>query len=246
MQPNETVRMLFSLYADDAEMEAECHANQDELSSYIDAELDNLPAATLYPALHSQLASCESCRVAYEELKALLMMERRENFATPPVSGTFDFTYLTELPKIVADSEDAIRTERVVDHVTWRLTDFGRLIVVFSAEFMQSLQPVLPRPASLKSASSDLFAVSSLDIADDLKVIIAAREKRRDRDHCTITVDADIPSRGGWPHLGGTAVTLSIGGREVETLYTDALGKVVFDGIARKDLSQLAVIVTPS
>jgi hypothetical protein len=246
MQLYEAVRILAELYADDTKMERLCHANQDELYAYVDAELNNLPVATLYPLLHSQLATCESCRLVYEDLKALLTMERNGTLVQPPVPASFDFTYLTQSVGAGAKPVSANRVEKVVDHILWHLTDVGRLVMALSAEFVQSLQLDAPQPAFLKSTANDLFAVSSPDIADDLRVTVTARAKRRDPERCTITVTADIPSRNGWPHLGGTAVTVMVGGREVETLSTDAYGKVIFADIDRNDLAQLVLTVTPS
>ena len=128
----------------------------------------------------------------------------------------------------------------------WRLTNLVRLVMALSAEFVESLQPDAPQPAFLKSTANDLFAVSSPDIADDLQVTVIARANRRDQERCTITVTAEIPSRNGWPHLGGTAVTVMVGGREVETVSTDAYGKVIFADFARQDLARLVLTVTPT
>ncbi|HMN27781.1 MAG TPA: hypothetical protein PKE45_06450, partial [Caldilineaceae bacterium] len=74
------MRLLIELYVDDTKMERLCHANQDELFAYVDAELNNRAVATLYPLLHAQLSTCESCRLVYEDLKALLTMERNGTF----------------------------------------------------------------------------------------------------------------------------------------------------------------------
>jgi hypothetical protein len=145
-----------------------------------------------------------------------------------------------------ADADGAIRAERVIDHITWRLGEWGQLIAIFSADFIHSLQPAEQQPSFLKASTGDLFVVSSPDITDNLSVTITAKEKRRDAERCSLIVNADIPSRGGWPNLGGSAVTLAVGGHEIERLYTNAFGNVVFDNIAQADLARLSLTVEPS
>jgi hypothetical protein len=74
---------------------------------------------------------------------------------------------------------------------------------------------------------------------EDLAVAIAAEEQRDDPTRCTLFVDVDIPSQGGWPNLAGTEVTLKRGDATLEARRTDAYGKVVFEGIAVEDLAAL-------
>jgi anti-sigma factor RsiW len=245
-KPTDTARILFSLYADDQNMEQGCHANQDQLSAYVDDELNHLPVATLYPILDAQLMTCPSCKVVYEELKALLSLVHTDNLAFPPVSASFDFGYLPQPDAAALPKVNGIRAESVVNFVTWRLTDVGRLIVTFSDEFIHSLHSGAQQPAFLKTTGDDLFAITSPDIADDLSVTIKARAKRRDTERCTLNVHVDIPSRKGWPNLDGTVVTLTFAGHPLKTQTTDVFGNANFDDVARTDLAQLTVMVEPS
>jgi hypothetical protein len=80
---------------------------------------------------------------------------------------------------------------------------------------------------------------------DDLQATITVEDMRADPAYCTVTVEADIPSRGGWPNLAGTEVMLKRGELELDTQRTDAHGEVVFEGIATDDLAHLVVEITP-
>ncbi len=254
MNQEQTKRLLTDLFAadfatDGADDGAPCHANQDDIAAYVEAELDGVDVAVRYPVLHAQLAECATCREAFTELKMLLEMARAGTFVEPPAAPQFDLSYLTAAPTSVpieasaSTAEDAVHAETTIDHITWRVAALGQLIVTLSEDFIQSLQPVTLQPSFLKSTTGDLFAVTAPAIADDLVVTIAARPMRREPEHCTITVGAEIPSRGGWPELSGTAVTLSIDGETMETRHTDAFGKVVFEGIARDALGQVTIAV---
>jgi hypothetical protein len=240
MEPTEAVRILRSLYADDADLAASCHTNQAEVAAYVDAELNGLAAAALYPQIQEQLATCASCRLLYEEFQTLLKMEETGAAVWPPQQASFDFSYLQR-----ATGSGATSVEQVVDQVLWRLTAWRGLVVEFSTGFLESLQAQALQPALLKSNDRELFTVSSPAIVDDLKVVVTARARRREPEHCSITVGVEIPSRGGWPNLGGIPVTLTIGGQPVETLATDDYGRVVFPSIARTALAQVGVAVLP-
>lgn len=243
MQPDQATRLLAFFYEADQAAEPLCHANQLELADYIDAEQNGRPIATLYPDLHAQLATCAICRQAYEELKMLVSMEQQDALVEPPNPAAFDFGYLPRLPKPRMEGRVAPLVDLVVGGVRWRLTHLRRMVVNLSKEFVQSLQPVGAQPAFLKAAPRDLFAISSPNLAEDLAVTITAREKRGGPERCTLSVRVEIPSRGGWPHLAGTSVTLAVGGQAIETRYTDAMGETFFDNIARQDLPHLTLAV---
>ncbi|MEZ4660855.1 MAG: hypothetical protein R2911_25165 [Caldilineaceae bacterium] len=181
-------------------------------------------------------------------------MEQAGELIEPSRPGKFDFSYLksaaaangTLYAALFHPTTPAV-AERTVDDVTWRLTELRRMVVTFSEEFVAALQPKSLQYATLKSAGDELFRVDSADMAADLNVTVSARPKRRTADQSAIqyvvSVDAQIPSRGGWPNLAGTNVTLLVDGQAVATRQTDAFGKVVFDAVARADLGRMEVAV---
>ena len=80
---------------------------------------------------------------------------------------------------------------------------------------------------------------------DDLDVRISAEAQRRDPQLLTLEVAVDIPSRGGWPHLAGSVVTLRRGADLIDEQETDAFGKAVFDNVPTADLPLILFEITP-
>ena len=69
---------------------------------------------------------------------------------------------------------------------------------------------------------------------------ISAEAQRRDPQLLTLEVAVDIPSRGGWPNLAGSAVILRRGPDElIDEQETDAFGKVTFEDVRVEDLPLL-------
>ncbi|MEZ4866943.1 MAG: hypothetical protein R3C14_36815 [Caldilineaceae bacterium] len=239
---------LFTNDTDDAEDPVEdeppCHINQSDIAAYVEAELNGLNARALYPELQLQLHSCPSCRTVYTELRDLFTLEYSGTWAEPPLAPTFDLSFLPAVsaPRAVIAHPKGVEQPEWAT-IRWVLNEVGQMVVALSAEFIATLQ--LPQPVYLKGAARDLFEVRSPALAEDLVVTLAAREMRRNPEQCVLTVTAEIPSRGGWPALAGTAVTLSIGATTVAMRQTDAFGKAVFEGIARTDLGDLRLTVAP-
>ncbi len=241
--------LLTNLFSPDQISDAPCHPNQAEIVAYIEAELEQGHAAA-DPALQSQLAICASCRTLYTELKALLQLEQAAQLVEPP-SATFDLSFLQETasPQAQVRSQPALAppptaARRQVDSLRWRVNEFGHLLVALSAEFLDSLQPA-PQAAYLKAPVRNLFTVTSPSLMADLSVTLAVNMPRRQPEACIVSVTADIPSRGGWPNLGGTTVKLALDDATIATGTTDAFGKVAFADIARADLSRLQLTVIP-
>ena len=136
-------------------------------------------------------------------------------------------------------------------NVPWRLDDLGRLVIEFSTELVRVLRSPALQPAyataGLKSdrAQRILCQFSLKEAVEDVEVTITVEENQRDPTNCTIIVEVDIPSRGGWPNLAGTKVTLKRGELELETQLTDAFGKAVFEGVATSALPHLVFEITP-
>lgn len=248
MQTSQAKQLLRSIYADDnapqADEEPLCHENQNDLAAYIYAELDGREVQQQFPEIHVLIHECPSCRRAYEELKELFVMEREEQFVEPPLA--LPSLVKETLAALLADDDEKPSIIDVVEEkIRWQLNKLGEMTLRLSEDFVAGLQPSA-QPVYLKSAAQDLFEISSPDIADDLAVTLAAREMRRKPESCAITVTAEIPSRGGWPNLGETEITLTLDDQESETQYTDAFGKAVFSGIDKGKLAGLSVTVKPS
>lgn len=244
--------LLTNLFSHDPISDAPCHPNQADIVAYVEVELEHGHAAAHNPVLQRQIATCASCHTLYTELKALLQLERTEQLVEPP-SATFDLTFLQEK----ANAQAQVRNQtalaapptaarRQVDSLRWRVNELGHLLVALSAEFLETLQPA-PKAAYLKAPVRNLFTVTSpplgTDLGADLTVTLAVNTPRRQPEACIVNVTADIPSRGGWPNLGGITVKLALDDVTIATGTTDAFGKVAFAGIARTDLSRLQITV---
>jgi hypothetical protein len=84
------------------------------------------------------------------------------------------------------------------------------------------------------------------DAMPDLEVRIMIEPTRATADHCTLVVSVQIPSRGGFPNLGGTSVTLLRSGQPqpVAIQITNAFGEAIFADQARADLAELRVEIS--
>ncbi|MCB0086717.1 MAG: hypothetical protein KDE54_02295 [Caldilineaceae bacterium] len=222
-----------------------CHTDANELAAYVDAELNDQPLDAEFPQLRAALVQCESCRTAYLELKHLLALERDGQLAEPPKPGNFDFGYLKSagVAAGIAPLPAFAVVERTIDHVTWRLADLHRMVVTFSDQFITAIRPAASKYATLRSVGGNLFQIDSQDLAADLTVTIAGRPQRNNSEQCVVSVDAQIPSRGGWPNLAGTSVTLWVNEKAVATRQTDAFGQAIFDGVPRDHLGRMQVSV---
>ncbi|MCB0061164.1 MAG: hypothetical protein KDE19_03580 [Caldilineaceae bacterium] len=204
-----------------AAQELPCHTNQEEIIVYLEAEQSGKNPANEYPALHAQLQSCPTCYTLYAELKELLAMERDGTLVEPPIQARFIVpvldTVATGHRAVVAKSGEAVAKKvRDGQAVLWTFTELGQLIATLSTELLAAFQPDL-QPSYLKAASQELFTIHSPAIAEDLNLTITAQTGRRDHEHCALTVTADIPSRGGWPNLGGITVKLLLDTEELAT-----------------------------
>jgi len=241
-----------------------CHQNQEEFVVYIEAEQDGLNGAIEYPELHAQLQSCNSCYRLYTEVKELLEIVQRDTLVEPPVKADFvlpvsidsvemasafekrghDGIALEEPTTTFIDTSAQVQKEQDAHAVLWTFNRMGQLLVALSADLLNSFQPS-PQTSYLKTTVRELFTIQSPNIADDLTVTISAHTVRRNPEQCTLAITADIPSRNGWPNLGGTTVTLLLEEEEAATELTDAFGTVVFTEIACTSLAKAQLLVHP-
>lgn len=227
--------ILQALYDEEAWPTPDCAACDNQLAAFVDAELAGGGAPTGFPAVAVHLARCSRCQQAYQELRALLRLEQAGELAgelaAPPALARFDFSYLPARPAAAAVPAQP---------KAWRLDALGRLVIEFSAELLRSLQGPALQPAMLKRDAPAGLLFELAGAVDDLVVRIEAELQRRNPQQMTVEVEVDIPSRGGWPHLAGSIVTLRRGDAVLDQQETDAFGKAVFDAIQVVDLAQIA------
>lgn len=225
-------RSILEAVFDDAPLPEACQACRASLAAYVDAELAAQPAAGLYPMVAEHLAGCTDCLQVYKELSSLLSLERQGQLQPPPAKPTFDFGYLPQ--------KAGTPTQR-----PWRLDELGRLIVALSADLLHSLQGPALQPSYLKGEAGAGFELVLAEGLDDLQVSIHAEPRPRQPGRIDLAVGVDIPSRGGWPNLAGSAVTLRRGSDVLDQQDTDAFGKVVFEDVPVDDLPSLSFEIAP-
>ena len=219
-----------------------CQECQDLLPDYLQAEMDGPAHQDRWRPVALHLETCPHCSAVYATLADLAALAYGERGAEPPHYP------VPKLPFLRAKKAAPLRLPKV----NWRLDELGRLIIEFSAELLRALQAPAYQPAyaavRLKSdqARRVLYQFSLKEAGEDLEVTITAEERRDDPARCTVIVGVNIPSRGGWPNLGGTEVRLKRGEQELETQWTDAFGQAVFEGIDTDDLSHLVFEITPA
>jgi hypothetical protein len=219
-----------------------CQECQKLLPDYLEAEREAQAHKAQWRSITSHLETCPHCSAEYATLSDLIELAHGERGEEPPDYPVPDLSFF---PK---------RKDRPSEptHVLWHLDDLGHLIIEFSAELVRTMQPPTHQlayaTARLKSGRSSrtLCQLSIKEAVKDLEVAITAEEAREELGSCTIIVEVNIPSRGGWPNLANTEVTIKRGKMELETQLTDAFGQAVFDGIATGDLAHLVFEIKPS
>lgn len=229
---------LKSIWDKDVEISDACHTCQDRLHVYADAELEGKDAAVLFPEVKAHLNMCDRCSEDYQHLRVVLLAEREGRWVEPPVEPRFDFSALAKAARPQpAPSPRAPQSPG----------ESRRLIIKFSASLFSLQRPLALASIPVKStrSSKTLLELPLEEKANDLEVGIAVEERKDNAAICTIFVDVNIPSRGGWPNLDGTEVTLKRGEATLAAHPTDVFGKVVFEDIATDDLTHLVFEITP-
>jgi hypothetical protein len=116
-----------------------------------------------------------------------------------------------------------------------------------SLNLQQGLQPAT-RPLALGSlrGHQSLFEMVLKEEIEDFEAVIIVDMSRKDTTHCTITVEVNIPSRGGWPNLADTEVKLKQNELILATQLTNAYGRAVFKEITIAELTKLNFEIIPS
>ena len=244
----QTDKILNELFVNDWQAVANGSIEQ-ELYAYIDAELSGRDAQVEFPALFAEIVRSRRTQELYKELKTLLQAEKEGRLEVPPVHHRFNFAYLKTDLKTVAETEEKHIEAAPATSISipWHFNKLGRLVIDFSTQLLDSLVPPTAQLAGIKSVRSKAgktLVDYMLDAAkEDLQVQIVARELSSDPSLCTVTVKVDVPSRGGWPNLGETMVTLTIGAAEPkqssQSQLTDAFGEAHFENINVTDLPNL-------
>lgn len=216
----------------DQEDSLTCHDCKAQLAEYVDAQVMGVESGKAFAEVELHLQVCPHCAREYRELLALTESAYAEDLPQPARQPKFDFSFLEAGSK---------------RFVWW--DELGRLIIEFSAELVRAFQPPAPRLgyAGVKSEKPQrtLCQLPVQDPDEDLEVTITAEEARDDPNACTVVVEVNIPSLGGWPNLSGTEVTLKRDEQELESQATDAFGKAVFEGVSTDDLPHLVFEIKP-
>jgi hypothetical protein len=238
-------RSLIALFETDTLFDSTCRPFDDHiLLAYIDAELNGQDAGTLYPEFRAHLQQVPECQQEYAELKHLLLLERQGQLVEPPTPGKFDWSFL---PASVTPAR-GVEVQSI--RPRWQFDAVGRLILVFSDEIVHALQaPTSQLDYALQRSeqgSHTRYEFALREEIDDLHVAITVRDNTSQPDQYTLIVETEIPSRGGWPHLGDTAVTLKRDDKTLDTQWTDPFGKAVFEHIPSGDLADLRIEIAPA
>lgn len=210
-----------------------CRVCQELLPDYLQAQADQ----ARWRPVAQHLNMCPQCLAAYEDLADLLELAQGKRGAEPPGYPVPELPFLR--PKRAGP--------RRQPHIRWRLDALGQLVIEFSTGLLRTLQPPAYGVAGVKAgtAPGPIRRFALTDAVEDLEVAITIEAQQGDPTRCMVTVEAKIPSRGGWPNLAGTMVTLKRGTQELEARATDPFGRAIFAGIATADLPQLVFVIAP-
>lgn len=217
-----------------------CQACEEQLADYVDAEQQGQQHHPQFGRLRRHLQQCPHCAAGYRELRALAELAYGEPLAAPARQPSFDFSFLAAAHNKPAHNKPAVRS------FWW--DDAGRFVLQLSQELLGSAQPSLqPAHVRVKGQGDTPLVHHVLDVpGGDLRLTISVSAMRDDPAAGTMTVEADIPSRGGWPNLADTQITLWQGDVVLASAWTDEFGKAVFARIPLAVLTDLAVEIAPA
>jgi hypothetical protein len=211
------------------------------LPEYVQAEQSGREGEARWERVAAHLASCPHCAEARAALEVLLDLAYGAPGGRPERAPAPDVAFLPPSPR---------ETPAPRETPLWRLDELGRLIVELTDHVLGSLLPQA-RPAAhalagLKSAAPGTLFELPIQVPDaDLNVTIQAEGERAAPERCTLCVLVDIPSRGGWPNLAGTEVTLKQAGNAPSLAWTDAYGEAIFEGVPVENLAGLVIEIMP-
>jgi hypothetical protein len=216
-----------------------CEDCQEQLPEYLFAQISGLPADPAWRAIELHLSVCARCAKIAAELAELSAFGDRTSGVEPPAYPKPELSFL--------------RAESMVPQPVqarwWQQDQIGRLLITLSEDLLHILQPPASQfafsafPHKAGASPIPLWQIALDKELDDLAIRVLAVQMPDDLRHCMLAVDVNIPSRGGWPELAGSRVTLRRNDIELAMQETDAFGKTIFEGIAIADLPTLVIEV---
>lgn len=212
---------------------AEC---LEQVSDYIAAETNGQAAEARWDALRRHLQQCPHCAAIAADL---LDLARLADAAAGPPPGAYPGPDLRFLRPPAPPTP------------AWRLDELGRLIIHLSTGLLDRLRLPPPAPglawAGHKSAAAapHTRSLTLSEVGEDLEVTIMVTALPTPPERAQITIEVRIPSRGGWPNLADSGVTMLRRNAPAESQLTDAFGKAVFSGVAIVDLEGMEFVISP-
>lgn len=210
---------------------------------YIEAELAGRDAACAYPQTALALSQSALWQQEYASIKTFLVWEAQGPLTQPPRPPRFDFSYLPAPASVSAPASP------LLPELSWYWAQLGYLVVELSDAVARALQPAQPQPAQsftrAAQGAANAYHFSLENQLADLNFRLTIEREQSVGDQCQVIVEADIPSRGGWPNLADTIVNLKQADTVVQSRLTDAFGRAVFPAVAINQLPTLQVEVIP-
>lgn len=247
MNDQDIERLLQYVFEDDASPTAVPDECQHLLHAYVETELAGGDAATQFPAVQTCLETMPEFREAYEELKAFLELEQAGQLADPGELPALDEVFLREL----LGEETAVSSPPHPSPLVY-FNKLGHLVIQLANTLIQAAAEY--RPTSLSATDRLAGAMRSaaegptlvLNDIDDHEITIQLLSMNQAQGEVSIAVNVNILSRGGWPNLGETAVSLHNPTSPPRTLLTDAFGSVLFRNLPVSTLNDLTIEIEPS
>lgn len=229
----ERLGYLVHALRDPAEDTLTCQECEDLLPEYLQAQLEAQADGPRWQPVARHLSTCPHCQAVYQELtKINALAYGGQDINLPHDYPGPDLLFLNK-------KNDELATP------LWQWDELGHLIIQFSADLIYSWRPLAYGTAGLKKAASSNLGQCSVETNTDMQVVIMAEEQRYDPTSCVLTMQVNIPSRGGFPNLGGTTVILKRGQETLASQLTDAYGEAVFEKISLRDLPHLMFEIEP-
>lgn len=216
-----------------------CQQCQERLPEYLEALTSDHTADARWGQVKRHLETCPHCSEVYTDLLGMIAVAEGEQGEEPPEYPAPELSFLR--PKRTKSQKPVAQP--------WYRYELGRLVIALSDELLRSLRP--PQAAfaiarqKARVTQQMLWRLELTEAAVDLKVTITAQEARDDPSRCSVSVEVNIPNRGGWPNLARSEVTLSRGNEILDVHETDAFGKALFVGIATEELPRLVFAISP-
>jgi len=227
------------------EADATVSAEQPDVEAllvYIEAELAGRNAAHLHPQTALALSRSPSWQQEYTTLKAFWAWEAQGPLLQPPRPPQFDFSYLPTPAPVAAPAAS------LLPDLSWYWAQLGYLVVELSDAVARALQPAQQPAYSFRRAAQGAANAYHFTLENqlaDLNLRLTIEREQPVGDQCQVIVEAEIPSRGGWPNLADTIVNLKQADTVVQSCLTDAFGRAVFSAVAISQLPAMQVEVIP-